>query len=60
MSSGATFDWTFPQAFAGNTAPVADSTDIATQGVIEYDAARQTTPSALAPQATRTTEVEQQ
>lgn len=30
--TGATFDWTFPQAFAGNTAPPLGRTDVTRRG----------------------------
>lgn len=33
MSSGATFEWTFDQPFAGNVAPPADTTGVSRRGV---------------------------
>lgn len=57
MSSGATFDWTFPQAFAGNTASDADETSVETRGVLTTDADPQRTDAAVSMQGTTSTEV---
>jgi hypothetical protein len=56
---GASFDWTFNQAFAGNVAPDAETTGVTVDGVAVHTATRDRAAYAeSSPQETRTTEVE--